>query len=120
MQALTLALLLALSATAEEAGERLAPGVAGQRVRQVAPQLPPTPDPCAAAREIARQPPCPAGGDCQALRLWQRSFGSPRIEPLDPTRAAFRSRRLRRGAQDSPDPPRPSAPGFVCPAGQPR
>ena len=118
MQALTLALLLALSAAAEPTEDRQAQAPDGWRVPRVGPQMPPAPDPCVAAREIISRPPCLAAGDCEALQLWRRSFGSPRVEPLEPSRAFHRSRHRNR-------PPPPSlpgrrqrlAPGFVCPAG---
>ena len=120
MQALTLALLLALSATAEKAENLRVRSVAASRV-QTASQMPPAPDPCAAAREIARQRPCLATGDCQALRLWRRSFGSPRVEPLDPTRAAYRPLEVNRDPESPPpDLHRRLTLGFVCPAGDPR
>ena len=51
MQALTLALLLALSATAEEAEDRSAPDVTGFQILRVGPRMPPAPDPCATARD---------------------------------------------------------------------
>ena len=149
MQALGLVLLLALSALAEPAGPRLERwaneaeprrelAIAGLRARQTLPPELRRNDPCAAAREIVRQPPCLASGDCVALQLWRESFGSPRIEPLDPNRAAYRSLvedrtagpKLPRDVRglpptslyrwppgSSPPPGQPLRPGIVCPAG---
>ena len=132
MQVLGLALLLVLSAAAEPAGPgpepwadetdaRRQPAGAG---RQALPPEPRRADPCAAAREIVRQPPCLAAGDCEALQLWRESFGAPRVEPLDPSQAANRAlpRRPPGGGgglapNARPGPYRPLDPGFLCPAG---
>ena len=122
MQALTLTLLLVLAAPAEEAAtdRRHRPMV--ELLEPRAPSLPPpTADPCAVAREIVRQRPCLADGECDALELWRRSFGSPRFEPLGPGRAADSPRPAGRAGAGrfqpwSPSPRRPLRPGTVCPA----
>ncbi len=39
---------------------------------------------CAEARRIAAQGPCLRPEDCGAYRSWERLFGMPRTEPLNP------------------------------------
>ncbi|MFQ5350794.1 MAG: hypothetical protein ACE5EG_10165, partial [Thermoanaerobaculia bacterium] len=81
-----------------------------------------TTDPCDFAREIASQPPCLASGDCESLQLWERAFGLPRFEPLDPARPAGLSlavdrRRWERWRGAAPRTSRPVNPFAFCPAG---
>ena len=135
MQVFGIALLLALSAPAEpaeprperraaEAELRHELAIAGLRARQTLPPEKAVSDPCAAAREIVRQPPCLASSDCEALQLWRKSFGAPRIEPLDPDHARYRSvgGRILPNSPDgtwhptSTTRPNSMGPGFYCPA----
>ena len=122
MQSLALILLLAISAAAEQTGDRRSPAIAAHPAhRTLAPRMAMS-DPCRIAREIARQPACLATGDCEALRVWRRAFGPPRLELLDPDRRPDLSlaagRRLTPGPSTSFPAPRPLLrPGVVCPAG---
>ncbi len=72
-------------------------------------RLPERPDEiCALAREIARQPPCLAGGDCEAERLWRQAFGPPGVELLPPHGAAPATAAALRSTPGQPWPsPRP-------------
>lgn len=44
----------------------------------------PSPDPCRQARRIAESPPCLDPSDCQAVDLWQQSFGAPQVFRASP------------------------------------
>lgn len=56
--------------------------------------LPQVRDPCTAAKRIVAQRPCLRPEDCGAFRSWQRLFGAPRIEPLDPQFAVLAASRV--------------------------
>ena len=62
-------------------------------------------DACAEAHRIASQGPCLRPEDCGAVRSWQRLFGTPRVERLDPSHAGPARSRWRPAA-------------FNCPTGQ--
>jgi hypothetical protein len=125
MQTLVLALLFAFSASADEAEGEHRLAIEGLRVGQTPTDRLARQDPCGVARQIVHQPPCLAADDCRALQLWQRSFGPPRIAPLDPERTSYRSLAAGRGSVRHPPPVRPDprrllTPDTVCPAGTAR
>ena len=130
MRVLVLAFLLTVSAAAGAPEGHPAEAIASPWARRTPLPEPRLTDPCAVARQIARQPACHADGDCEALSLWRRSFGPPRIEPLDPSPSALPAdgaiRGLPRRPPDAvvrwppgpaPETPRRLRPGFSCPAG---
>lgn len=74
-------------------------------------------DACEIAERIARQKPCVDPEECGAYRSWQRLFGMPKLEMLEPeysgASAALLGGRPRSGRSDSLP---PAGRAFVCPA----